>query len=40
MHTTDEIANDVGSILFSINAVEYGIINEMVGLKDALEKMY
>ena len=40
MFTTDEIANDVGSILFAKKAVEYGLINEMGGLKDALEKMY
>ena len=40
MLTTDEIANDVGSILFANKAVEYGLINEMGGLKDALEKMY
>ena len=40
MLTTDEIANDVGSILFAKKAVEYGLINEMGGLKDALEKMY
>ncbi len=40
MLTTDEIANDVGSILFAKKAVEYGLINEMGGLKDALEKMH
>ncbi len=40
MLTTDEIANDVGSILFAKKAVESGLINEMGGLKDALEKMY
>ena len=40
MLTTDEIANDVGSILFAKKAVEYGLINEIGGLKDALEKMY
>ncbi|MGN0108016.1 MAG: ClpP family protease [Hominilimicola sp.] len=40
MLTTDEIANDVGSILFAQKAVESGLINEMGGLKDALEKMY
>ena len=40
MLTTDEIANDVGSILFAKKAVECGLINEMGGLKDALEKMY
>ena len=40
MLATDEIANDVGSILFAKKAVESGLINEMGGLKDALEKMY
>lgn len=40
MLTTEEIANDVGSILFAKKAVETGLINEMGGLKDALEKMY
>lgn len=40
MLTTEEIANDVGSILFAQKAVECGLINEMGGLKDALEKMY
>ncbi len=40
MLSTDEIANDVGSILFAEKAVETGLIHEMGGLKDALEKMY
>lgn len=40
MLTTDEIANDVGSILFAQKAVDCGLINEMGGLKNALEKMY
>ncbi len=40
MLTTDEIANDVGSILFAPKAVECGLINEMGGLKDALNKIY
>ena len=40
MLTTDEIANDVGSILYAKKAVDYGLKNEMGGLKDALEKMY
>lgn len=40
MLATDEIANDVGSILFAQKAVECGLIHEMGGLKDALEKMY
>ena len=40
MLTTDEIANDVGSILFAKKAVEYGLINEMGGLKEEIKKMY
>lgn len=40
MLTTDEIANDVGSILFAQKAVDCGLINEMGGLRQALEKMY
>lgn len=40
MLTTDEIANDVGSILFAESAVKYGLIHSMGGLSDALEKMY
>lgn len=40
MLTTDEIANDVGSILFAPKAVECGLIDEMGGLKNALEKLY
>lgn len=40
MLTTDEIANDVGSILFAKKAVECGLINSLGGLSDALEKMY
>lgn len=40
MLTTDEIANDVGSILFAQKAVDCGLINEMGGLTNALEKMY
>ena len=40
MLTTDEIANDVGSILFGKNAVECGLIDEVGGLSDALDKLY
>lgn len=40
MLTTDEIANDVGSILFAPKAVECGLIDEMGGLKNALDKLY
>lgn len=40
MLTTEEIANDVGSILFAPKAVECGLIDEMGGLKNALQKLY
>lgn len=40
MLATDDMANDVGTILFSKHAVESGIIDSMGGLSDALEKMY
>lgn len=40
MLTTDDIANDVGTVLFARNAVECGLINSMGGLSDALNKLY
>lgn len=40
MLATDEIANDVGSILFAKKAVDCGLIDSLGGLSDALEKMY
>ncbi len=40
MLRTDDMANDVGTILFAKQAVDTGLINEMGGLSDALEKMY
>ena len=40
MLTTDDMANDVGTILFAQHAVDCGIINEMGGLSQALQKMY
>ena len=40
MLTTDDMANDVGTILFAKEAVECGIIDSMGGLSDALDKMY
>lgn len=40
MLTTDDIANDVGTVLFANKAVECGIIDSMGGLNDALEKLY
>jgi len=32
--------NDVGTILFGEEAVKYGLIDEMGGLKEALKKLY
>ena len=40
MLTTDDIANDVGTVLFAQRAVDCGLIDSMGGLSDALEKMY
>lgn len=40
MLTTDEIANDVGTILFGEKAVECGLIDAVGGLSDALDKLY
>jgi len=37
---TGELANDVGTILFGEEAVKYGLIDEMGGLKEALKKLY
>jgi ATP-dependent protease ClpP protease subunit len=42
MLQTDELLNDMGTILIGKQAVEYGLINEVGGLSDAinhLEKM-
>lgn len=40
MLKTDEIANDVGSILFAKRAVDCGLIDSLGGINDALEKLY
>lgn len=40
MLTTEDIANDVGTILFADKAVECGLIDSMGGIHDALEKLY
>lgn len=40
MYSTDEIANDVGTILVGEEAVEYGLINEVGGFSVALSKLY
>lgn len=40
MLTTDEIANDVGSILFGEKAVECGVIDRVGSLSDAMDTLY
>ncbi len=40
MLTTDEIANDVGSVLFGEKAVECGVIDRVGTLSDALDTLY
>ena len=40
MLKTGELANDVGTVLFGEEAVQYGIINEVGGLSQALAKLY
>ena len=39
MYATDEIANDLGTILIGQEAVDYGIIDEVGGFSDALSKL-
>ena len=39
MHSREDLVNDVGSVLIGKEAVEYGIINEVGGLKDAMNKL-
>lgn len=40
MLTTDEIANDVGSVLFGEKAVECGVIDRVGTLSDAMDTLY
>lgn len=40
MYETDEIANDVGTILIGQEAVECGLIDEVGGLDKAIAKLY
>ncbi|MBQ7986123.1 MAG: ATP-dependent Clp protease proteolytic subunit [Clostridia bacterium] len=40
MLTTDEIANDVGSVLFGEKAVECGVIDRVGSLSDAMDTLY
>lgn len=39
MFSTSEMANDVGTVLVGKEAVKYGIINHIGGLKEAIEKL-
>ena len=39
MYDTDEIANDVGTILIGKEAVDFGLINEVGGFSNALNKL-
>ena len=39
MYSTDELANDVGTILIGKEAVDYGLINEVGGFSKALKKL-
>lgn len=39
MFTTSELANDVGTVLVGAEAVKYGLIHEIGGLKDAISKL-
>lgn len=39
MFATDELANDIGTILIGKDAVDYGLIDEVGGFSDALNKL-
>ncbi len=39
MYATDELANDVGTILVGIEAVEYGLIDEVGGFSYSIKKL-
>lgn len=39
MLQTDELLNDMGTILIGEQAVEYGLIDEVGGVRDAIEKL-
>ena len=40
MLNTDELAQDVGSVVYGLQAVEMGLIDELGGLSDALETLH
>ncbi len=37
MHEKDELVSDVGSVLIGKEAVDYGLIDEVGGIKEALK---
>ncbi len=39
MYSTDELANDIGTILIGKEAVDYGLIDEVGGFSYALKKI-
>ncbi|MGB7605477.1 MAG: ATP-dependent Clp protease proteolytic subunit [Lutisporaceae bacterium] len=39
MFTTSELANDIGSVIVGSEAVDYGLINKIGGLKEAMAKL-
>ena len=39
MHSKDELISDVGSVLIGKEAVDCGLIDEVGGLKEALNKL-
>ena len=39
MHSKEDLVSDVGSVLIGKEAVEFGLINEVGGLKDAMNKL-
>ena len=39
MFSTSELANDVGSVIVGSDAVRTGLINEIGGLKEAMDKL-
>lgn len=40
MLNTGELANDVGTVLLGQDAVDYGLIDQVGGVSDAIEKLY
>ena len=40
MLNTDELAQDVGSVLYGEQAVEQGLIDQLGGLSDALDVLH